>query len=227
MRIRTVPIQASERSGWGGARKGSGPKRKTFRRNVRHEKREPFNKTSICHVTLRMAPDVPTLRTKRRVRAIENVFRAKKAYRSMSLVHYSVQGDHLHLVVEVDSHEDLAKGMQSLKGSMAHRLNAFFGRSGSLFADRYHVVLVRGVNQTRNVMNYVLKNAQKHGIQIPDDELDPGSSARFYKGFWGRLGEKVTKDSPVMPPRSWYLMDGPYMIGGISTRYTPPLCRRV
>ncbi len=39
------------------------------------------------------------------------------------VVHYSIQSNHLHLIVEADSRDDMVSGMRSLGGRLAKRLN--------------------------------------------------------------------------------------------------------
>ncbi|HEY2031032.1 MAG TPA: transposase [Myxococcales bacterium] len=56
----------------------------------------------------------------------------------MRIAHYSIQGNHLHLVVEADDGSALSRGMQGLAVRIARRLNAHLGRRGAVFADRYH-----------------------------------------------------------------------------------------
>ncbi len=63
----------------------------------------------------------------------------------------------------------LARGMQAFGISVAKHLNAQVGaragkrRRGSVFADRYHAVILRSPRQVRNTLSYVLNNWRKHG----------------------------------------------------------------
>ena len=224
MRTQTVPNQKSTR---GGARRGSGPKRKSPRKKVRHAKREHIEGPSICHVTLCIESGIPNLRKPAIFRVIEGVFRSKKRCKSFQLVHFSVQRNHFHLVVEVDSNEDLATGMQGLKVSLARQLNTHLGRSGSFFADRYHAVLVKKVLQTKNVMRYVFTNAKKHGITIPEGELDPYTSAHYFRGWSEVRATPVDKDAPIMPPRSCLLAEPALFYGFVSVYAEPSRLKRM
>ena len=44
------------------------------------------------------------------------------------LIHFSVQGNHIHLIVEADSTEQLSRGMQSMNTRIAKRINARMSR---------------------------------------------------------------------------------------------------
>jgi hypothetical protein len=105
----------------------------------------------------------------------------------MRLVHYSVQSNHLHLVVEAANRRALTRGMQGLAIRLARRVNASVGRKGRLFNDRYHARALRTPLQVRRVLVYVLRNDQRHwaqgGLSLPPWRLDPCSSAATFDGF--------------------------------------------
>jgi REP element-mobilizing transposase RayT len=61
----------------------------------------------------------------------------------MRIVHYSIQGNHLHLIVEVDDTVSLSRGVQGLAVRIARRLNALIRRRGAVFVDRYHAHALR------------------------------------------------------------------------------------
>ena len=73
------------------------------------------------------------------------------------IVHASIQANHLHLLVEADDEKALAKGMQSFLISLARKLNAHLGRSGSVFPDRYHARVIDSRRQARHALAYVLE----------------------------------------------------------------------
>ncbi len=54
------------------------------------------------HVTLKVRKDVPSLRTLRLVRELERSFAASRERGDFRLVHYSIQRDHAHLIVEAE-----------------------------------------------------------------------------------------------------------------------------
>ena len=52
--------------------------------------------------------------------SLEEAFRAARIRFGMRIVHYSIQGNHLHLLVEVDDRKSLARGMQGDLGVESH-----------------------------------------------------------------------------------------------------------
>src|SRR5256885_15911386 len=85
--------------GRGGYRPGSGRKRGG---RVTHHGRESFRKPFPLHVVWRTRRDVRSLRGKRLWRQIRESFRRCCEKDGFRLVHFSVQGTHVHMVVEAD-----------------------------------------------------------------------------------------------------------------------------
>jgi putative transposase len=120
----------------------------------------------------------------------------------MRVVHYSIQGNHLHLLVEAAGRDSLAKGMQGLAIRIAKTLNRLFDRKGKVWADRYHAHVLKARREVANVLRYVLGNFAKHASRRGERAsfADPFSSVRF-------LGY-VDLDAPVAPPSTWLLRVG-------------------
>jgi REP element-mobilizing transposase RayT len=58
--------------------------------------------------------------------------------RTFRVIHFSIQPDHLHLVVEATSKQALTRGMQGLASRLARRINRTLRRRGCVFRERYH-----------------------------------------------------------------------------------------
>src|SRR5262245_52045805 len=102
------------------------------RSRVPHETR-PEVKGSI-HVVWRIRRGLPSLRTPRGLRRLERAFRKSKEQRGFILVHYSIQQDHLHVIVEVNDRRKLSRGLQALGIRIAKSLNSLWHRTkGNVF----------------------------------------------------------------------------------------------
>ena len=153
--------------------------------------------------TLRTGAGVPGMRQQRAVAAIEEAFHAARVRLGMRIVHYSVQGNHLHLLVEADDRASLARAMQALAIRVAKALNRLFARAGQVWADRYHAHVLRTQREAANALRYVLGNFARHARTWGDRArpfADPFSSVRF-------LGLAST-GAPVAAPRTWLLRIG-------------------
>jgi REP element-mobilizing transposase RayT len=149
------------------------------------------------------------------------------------VVHFSVQGDHLHLIVEAEDRERLLRGMRGLAVSLARRVNRLVFRRGRLFADRWHGRALSSPRAVRHAIVYVLGNFKKH-TRVTGVALDACSSAPYFSGFaeyGGRapvdLGFRGSGDhypamgAPVAAPRTWLLRSGWTRHGLISIAEAP------
>ena len=173
------------------------------RAGVPHLKREELSRHHAVHVTLRTVNSVPGMRRQRAVYALEEAFRSARIRFGMRIVHYSIQGNHLHLLVEADDRESLAKGMQGLAIRIAKALNRLFNRPGRVWADRYHSHVLKTRREVANALRYVLANFARHSRQW-------GESARRYADFASSIRFLGLADpgAPVAAPRTWLLRIG-------------------
>jgi REP element-mobilizing transposase RayT len=133
------------------------------------------------HVTLRMAPHVYNLRSRRSFRVIAAALRVAGDRFDVRVVQFSVQGNHIHLLVEAPDRRALARAIQGLAIRVARGLNRMMGRAGRVFDDRYHARVLRTPTEVRHGIRYVLENARKHAAQRGEiyapGYVDPYSSA--------------------------------------------------
>jgi hypothetical protein len=191
---------------------------------MRHRPRERFAAPLPAHVTLRMRADVPSLRTVPIVREVERTFAVGCARPGFRLVHYSLQGNHAHLVVEAHDRGALGRGMKAIGARLARAVNRVAGRSGPVLADRYHLRVLSTPTEVRNALRYVLLNARHHtgktvaAMRRAVGEavrIDPASSGRWFDGWkQGALvtggGKSAASHDPpaVARARTWLLSVG-------------------
>jgi REP element-mobilizing transposase RayT len=211
---------------WGGKRRGAGRKRVAERQQVAHRPRETVDGRHPILVTTRVMPDVARLRTKVMYEAIQEALaRATKwmyEHEPVRFVHASVQGNHLHLLVEAASNEALSRAMKGFLVSCARRLNRIVGRRGRVFADRFHTRTLATPAAVRNALRYTLCNARKHGELSARVRLDPYSSA-FALPDWmtGDSVRLVDVTMQVALPKTYLLREGWRRAGPISPWDTP------
>ena len=111
----------------GGKRKGSGRKPNGQKALVSHQARPHFEKPTPVLVTMRVREDVWNLRSGRAFRRILRCFEKALGRFGMRLIEFTVQGNHLHLIVEADDSESLSRAMQGLAIRIAKALNAMMG----------------------------------------------------------------------------------------------------
>src|SRR4051812_16540838 len=100
MRVRLPVQQDLAFRTHGGRRPGAGRPQDRPPTLCPHGGRPPVTRATPVHVTLRLRPDVWSLRSKRSFRVIKKALEAAREWASARVVHYSVQGNHVHLVTE-------------------------------------------------------------------------------------------------------------------------------
>ena len=113
------------------SRRGSKARQRATR--AVHAPRPEHDPRCPVHVTLRCNPGVPSLRSTRlfpRVRAAIGAS-GRPGFRA---VHFSVQADHVHLIVEADGALSLTSGIQGLAIRCALAVNRCLGRRGKVWS---------------------------------------------------------------------------------------------
>jgi REP element-mobilizing transposase RayT len=188
------------------------------------------------HVTLPTVPEVGRLRKRDIYRAVRRAsitsFADSRARGRCRICQISIQGTHIHLIVEADDKEALSRGMQGFTISCARRVNSALTkrtgqrRRGSVFADRYHARALRTPREVRNCLGYVLNNFRHHGERsnFAGGRLDPFASGMYFSGWldhetvaWPEGAQFVM----VWSPRSWLLDRGWRQHGLVSTQAIP------
>ena len=217
-------------TGRGGARPGAG-RRRVRKSRVPHRTREDIARGCPLLVTLRVLDGVPALRRARFVRAFRETLRKAAERPGFRVVHYSVQDDHAHFLVEADDRECLANGMKSLGARFARCVNRVYQRAGRVLATRFHHVVKRTPTEVRNALAYVLLNARKHYRERrgrkPPVVLDGASSGLWFDGWKGRSPPRLGKYADafrrceVAVARTWLLEKGWRRIGLVDPAEVP------
>jgi REP element-mobilizing transposase RayT len=200
------------------------------------------------HVVLRVAPAVGSLRKREMFQALRRatiaVAMRELAYDDVKgafrIVHISIQGTHVHLLVEADNKLALSRGMQSFQISAAKHINAAYSaklrlttrRHGSVFPDRFHQEIITTPRQARHALAYVLNNWRKHredrSSRAKTWKVDPFSTGIQFDGWKERetaesrwLGRDGYQGLVVYLPHTWLLGEGWRKHGSISFYEVP------
>ena len=183
--------------GRGGKRPGAGRRPKGDRPGVSHRARPRFARATPAHVTLRVRRHVWNLRSRRSYQRILACFKDALGRFGLRLIQFSVQGNHLHLIVEAQSSESLSRGMQGLCIRLARSLNALMGGHGPVFADHFHSRLLESPTALVRAIAYVLGN---HAHHVPDE----GETDRFGSALLSLAERSLV----LAQPESWLLRIG-------------------
>jgi REP element-mobilizing transposase RayT len=207
---------------WGGARRNAGRKPAGVRAGTPHRARPQHDERHPVHVTLRAG--LGSLRSQLLFPTVRYAI-TKAGQRDVSrfrIVHFSVQYDHVHLIVEASSKRTLSAGMRSLAIRVARYVNELLDRKGRFWADRWHGRTLSSPSDVRNAVVYVLANFRKHARRHVAAGIDPCSSGAWFAHFRGFDPEHdrpryaarppplgaADLGVPVSPPRTWLLTAG-------------------
>jgi putative transposase len=204
------------------ARKKRKPRRGRPRKmdaGVSHQRRQVHPRYPL-HVTLKVERHVWQLRSQRCFRIVERAFYFAARIVDARIAHFSVQGDHVHLIVEARDGIVLARSIQGFAIRVAKGLNKLMNKKGSVFVDRFHARPLRTPTEVRRAIVYVLGNAKKHAredycpnphfaarTQLDAKWIDPFSSAPFFDG-WVDAGPVAAGPASVQPAKTWLLSVG-------------------
>jgi len=185
---------------WGGRRKNAGRKPKGGKAGVSHAQRPFHDRAHPVHVTLRTVAGVGGLRRLFVANEIGRAIRkAKRSPTGMRVIHFSIQSNHLHLIVEAKDREVLATGMQGLAIRVAKAINGTLDRHGRVFADRYHAHALATPREVRHCIAYVLLNHRRHDERARG--IDLFSSGRWFEGW--RSIAPLASEPPVSAAKMW------------------------
>ena len=211
----------------GGARAGAGRKRGSMG-HTPHRARAKHQTTHPVHVTLRAS--LRSFRSQQVARTILGALRDSRR-ETFRIAHYSIQDNHLHLIVEAEDKTALSSGVRGLTIRIAKRLNQLLFRRGAVWADRWHGHALKTPREVRNALIYVLQNRRKHAhvsahaqshgasgrraraaqpMRTHSRALDPLSSAAWFSGFATALTANFRSIGPpaIANPQTWLLQVG-------------------
>ncbi len=192
-------LPLARRHGWGGKRPGAGRKRKDGKPappGVPHLRRPWVDARHPVGVTLKVRREVWSLRGQRCAAALRRALEQGHQRQGFRLVHFSILGNHLHLIVEASSRARLSGGLQGLEVRMARALNRAMSRKGPVFADRFHAHFLRSPSEVARARRYVLQNFAIHQRRM-------GLAAEGDDAF---TSERMT--SCAAAPQTWLLRVG-------------------
>jgi putative transposase len=200
-----------------------GPKRRVHGR-VPHRQRPVHKGRHPVHVTLRARHGLPSFRQQVVHALVLRVLRdqRRRAYKdSFQIVHFSIQSNHLHLVVEAEdgpstspatrSRNALRSGVSGFLIAFARRLNTLLKRKGKVWDDRYHRHDLESPHEVKTSLRYVVSNFRKHGhVTFGEGAFDYYSSAQHFDGWSEALFDWFEEPEPwpEVTPRTWLLARG-------------------
>ena len=127
---------------------------------------------------MKLISGLPSIRTPMIMCALARAVRLARRF-GLRVVHFAVQSNHIHLIVEASSKGVLTRGMRSLTTSIAKAVHRFigFGFCGKVLKARYHAHILKTPTEVKRALRYVVFNLAKH--RSTPASVDPYSSVRL------------------------------------------------
>jgi REP element-mobilizing transposase RayT len=166
---------------------------------VPHVARPAVSRHRPHHITVRVARGTWNLRSQRCFRPIRAALGAVNERGGVRVVHFSVQHNHVHLIVEAKDRRTMSNAMRALLIRVARGINRVMGVRGRRFDGRYHEHVLRTPTETRNALRYVIRNRAHHLDQW-------GKPARPFVDEYS--SESPALEPLLRAPGSWLLREG-------------------
>jgi len=128
---------------------------------IRHRERPFLTKAASLHLTVKVKRIKADMKNKAVLSILKRaIMNARK--QGLRVIHFTLEYDHIHLLIEAENNEILGKGMQSFGVTFSKAINRMKKQSGGVYKHRYHFRQISGVRQLKNVLNYIFTNGVKH-----------------------------------------------------------------
>lgn len=152
----------------GGRRPGSGRKR-IHSQGVSHRIREQITLNRPLHVNFKVKTSI---RNKACLKVLKRAIKNASSH-GLRILHFSLESNHVHLILEAFDNSILTRGMRSLTITFSKGV-----RKGRIQLERYHLHVLKTLRETKNAIHYVLFNHQKH-TGLKRAYITPHSSLGF------------------------------------------------
>lgn len=155
---------------------------------IRHTSRPLLKRLSSLHLTVKIKKNKAGIKNKSVLRILRRaILNARR--QGLRVIHYSLEYDHIHLLIEADNNHILNKGMQSFGVTFSKAINRMRKLKGGVYKHRYHFRQISSSKELKNVLGYIFTNGIKH--KTANDIVNPYNSIRaemkFLLFFRGKL----------------------------------------
>ena len=129
---------------------------------IAHRSRPFLERASSLHLTIKVKAIKAEMKNKAVLSMLKRaILNARK--KGLKIIHYSLEFDHVHLLVEADDNAELAIGMQSFGVTLSKAINRMRKMKGAVYKHRYHFRQISSSRELKYVMKYIFSNGVKHG----------------------------------------------------------------
>ena len=174
-------------------------------RGIRHIARDQIKRITPLHLTIKFEAKKAGIKNKNILKILHRAILIARLL-GLRILHYTLEYDHVHFLVEADNNEVLGRGMQSFGISFSKGINKIKQMNGRVFKTRYHFRKLKTPTEIKNVLNYILGNGIKH--KHSSSILNPYNSlvaidnfSKLYPGFETGLENIIKKSLALLKLR--------------------------
>lgn len=131
-------------------------------KGIRHISRPTLRRPSSLHLTVKVLRNKAEIKNKSVLKLLRHAIQRARL-QGLKIIHYSLEYDHVHLLIEAENNHILGKGMQALGVSLSKGINRLKNLKGAVYKHRYHFRQITSPRQLKNVLGYIFNNGVKHG----------------------------------------------------------------
>jgi REP element-mobilizing transposase RayT len=129
---------------------------------IRHTSRPQLRRSASLHLTIKVKKIKADLKNKTILIILKKaILNARR--QGLKVIHFTLEYDHVHLLIEADNNNILGKGMKAFGVTLAKAVNRVKNSKGGVYKHRYHFRQISSARQLKNVLIYIFGNGVKHG----------------------------------------------------------------
>jgi REP element-mobilizing transposase RayT len=163
-------------------------------KGIRHISREDIKKPTSLHLTIKVRENKADIKNKQILKALHHSIKRARMKR-LKIVHYTLEYNHIHLLVEAEIKQLVHQGMQAFGISLAKKINTIKRLKGTVYKHRYHLRKINSPRDLKNVLHYIFNNGIHH--KRTSNVLDSYNSLPALKNLnhlYGPWAKKIEAD---------------------------------
>lgn len=159
-------------------------------KGIRHTRRERITKQSALHFTIKVRENKADIKNKRLLKILHHAIKRARL-KKLKVLHYSLEYNHVHLLVEARDNQIIHQGMQAFGISFAKAINKIKFLKGRVYKNRYHFRKITSLRDYKNVLLYIFRNGIKH--KRTQSLFDPYNSMVYEKLISANMTRVIDK----------------------------------
>lgn len=189
-------------------------------RGIRHISREKIAKLTALHLTIKVRANKADIKNKRLLKALHHAIKRARL-KGLRVIHYTLEYNHVHLLVEARNNKVLHQGMQAFGISFSKAVNRIKAVCGHVYKHRYYLRKLSSRKDVKIVMHYIFRNGVKHKRAL--SIFDPYNSLPAEKRISADIKKVIDKSEflsrlrvdlqQVLDEGSLFYMDAKFLWG--------------